>query len=130
MPGKILSFPYLTFFFLGICFLSLSCSAEEPWGKDATLVKVQSAPLDKEKPKRGIAQSLIRFHQLVISPADGPRSHFYPSSSTYALQAINKYGFFKGYILGCDRLMRENEQEWVYPLIQVGEAQLKYDPVP
>jgi len=51
----------------------------------------------------------------VISPADGPRSHFYPSSSQYTKDAMDKYGFFAGFLMGCDRLMRENNEEWIYP---------------
>lgn len=59
--------------------------------------------------------SMIRFYQKQISPIDGPRSHFYPSSSQYALLAIQKHGVLKGIALGCDRLMRENKAEWIYP---------------
>ena len=76
------------------------------------------------------AEGLIWFHQNVISPADGPRSHFVPSSSQYTLDAIRKYGFLKGYILGCDRLMRENREEWIYSKTMGPYCLLKYDPVP
>jgi putative component of membrane protein insertase Oxa1/YidC/SpoIIIJ protein YidD len=73
----------------------------------------------------------IRFHQEVISPADGPRSHFIPSSSQYTLEAMKKYGFFKGYIMGCDRLMRENSDGWVYRETRDGAGKrMKWDPVP
>jgi hypothetical protein len=66
----------------------------------------------------------------VISPADGPRSHFIPSSSQYTLDAMRKYGFFNGFILGCDRLMRENKEEWVYRTTKDGAGKgIKFDPV-
>lgn len=117
----------LRFLALLLLFSSLAI-AEEPWGKDADLsMKQGCCPLPQ---RNGIAQALIRFHQVVISPADGPRSHYYPSSSQYAMNAINKHGFLMGYILGCDRLTRENEEEWIYPKCQIGDAYLKYDPVP
>jgi putative component of membrane protein insertase Oxa1/YidC/SpoIIIJ protein YidD len=73
---------------------------------------------------------LISFHQRVITQIDGPRSHFRPSSSQYTLDAIEKYGLFKGFIRGCDRLLRENEEAWIYPerLNEHGEL-YKWDPV-
>ena len=77
------------------------------------------------------ALSLIEFHQQVISEADGPRSHFYPSSSEYMKQAIKEHGVLTGIVLGCDRLMRENSDEGIYPLTELKSGVvLKYDPVP
>lgn len=74
---------------------------------------------------------MICFHQEVISPADGPRSHFIPSSSQYTLDAMRKYGFFQGVSMGCDRLMRENKDPWVYRITFDGAGKaIKYDPVP
>lgn len=106
-------------------------SAEEPWGKDASLHNYPYPQKEKESitPKI-IAQLLIKFHQKVISPSDGPRSHFSPSSSEYAFQAISKYGFIKGFIMGCDRLQRENKDPWVYRTTIKYGKEIKYDPVP
>lgn len=89
----------------------------EPFGKDADLVCKRPPPCRKEvvsNPGVTLSDLFIRFHQEVVSPADGPRSHFYPSSSQYTLEAIHSYGFFQGWALGCDRLMRENDDPWVY----------------
>lgn len=36
------------------------------------------------------------------------RCRFYPTCSNYAMQAIEKYGVFKGVILGIKRLLRCN----------------------
>lgn len=78
-----------------------------------------------------VAEVLIGFHQSVITPIDGPRSHYLPSSSQYTLDAMRKYGFFIGFTMGCDRLMRENEDPWVYPKItDIHGYTVKYDPVP
>lgn len=106
-----------------------SCYGEEPWGKDCEINSVCN--VKKSSPLQKLAECLIHFHQEVISPADGPRSHFKPSSSQYMLDAIHKYGFFGGIPLGCDRLMRENNDPWVYPtiLLPTGE-EFKWDPVP
>ncbi len=72
---------------------------------------------------------MILFFQHSISPIDGPRSHFFPTSSQYTLDAIRKYGVFKGIALGCDRLMRENGERWVYPLQERYGHVRKIDPV-
>jgi putative component of membrane protein insertase Oxa1/YidC/SpoIIIJ protein YidD len=70
----------------------------------------------------------IWFHQNVISPVDGPRSHFKPSSSNYMLQAIQKHGFIQGYMMGCDRLLRENSDPWIYRTAVIDGALWKIDP--
>ncbi len=105
----------------------------EPWGKDADLVHPPK-PICESPPPSLLARlgiKAIRFHQDVISPADGPRSHFIPSSSQYTLEAMQKYGFFKGFTIGCDRLMRENNEEWVYRKTRDGAGKvMKWDPVP
>ncbi len=93
----------------------------DPWGKDADLCcrrvsnKCCLVPEQCPTPILGaIAEVLIDFHQTIISPADGPRSHFLPSSSQYTLEAMRTYGFYSGFLMGCDRLMRENSDPWVY----------------
>lgn len=116
----------------------LTCTkiiAEDPWGKDAELTHYQSSSANscvthETSLLARMGEACIHFHQEVISPADGPRSHFIPSSSQYTLDAIRKYGFFKGYTMGCDRLMRENDEEWVYRKTVDGQGRsMKWDPV-
>ena len=101
----------------------------EPWGRDHDLRPPSPAPVESE-PSLGtqLAHLVIRFHQQVISPVDGPRSHYRPSSSQYMKQAMTKYGFLKGYIMGCDRLLRENNEEWVYRQVRCDDGVFKYDP--
>ena len=38
----------------------------------------------------------IRAYQLLLSPLLGPSCRFYPSCSQYAIEAIEKYGFWRG----------------------------------
>lgn len=105
----------------------------DPWGKDADLAKPQAcqAPDAPPSPIARLGIKAIRFHQEVISPADGPRSHFIPSSSQYTLDAMRKYGFLTGFTMGCDRLMRENDDPWVYRKTRDGAGrEMKWDPVP
>ncbi len=42
--------------------------------------------------------------------------------------AIERYGFLRGFVMGCDRLLRENNEEWVYRKIEAGDRVFKYDP--
>ncbi len=105
----------------------------EPWGKDAGL-KTPSQQVLQEKQGTSAAawtaEKVIWFHQNIISPVDGPRSHFRPSSSGYMLEAIRKHGFIRGYLMGCDRLLRENSDEWVYRTVEYDGRILKWDPPP
>lgn len=39
---------------------------------------------------------LIKIYQYVISPAIGPKCRYTPTCSNYGLEAIKKYGAFKG----------------------------------
>lgn len=110
---KILSF----FFAVSLSFqvFSFHESGGEPWGADAELVsKSIEVPTSKHNIGQKVCQTMIQFFQNYISPIDGPRSSFCPTSSQYALEAIGKYGVLKGIALGCDRLMRENKENWVY----------------
>jgi len=107
----------------------------EPWGKDSDLRYTD--PSNSQPPIQQdrslfvrMAEQAILFHQNILSPVDGPRSHFRPSSSQYMLLAMRKYGFFEGFVLGCDRLLRENSAEWVYQTIEENGKLIKYDPVP
>ena len=49
---------------------------------------------------------LIRGYQVTIGPALPPSCRFYPSCSTYALQALAKYGLLRGSWLAARRLLR------------------------
>ena len=63
---------------------------------------------------------LIKIYQKYISPLKGVSTCKYtPTCSTYAIEAFEKYGFFKGLFLSCWRIIRCN------PFSKGG-----YDPVP
>ncbi|MDK2822991.1 MAG: uncharacterized protein PWP71_909 [Clostridia bacterium] len=49
---------------------------------------------------------VIKFYQNYISPLKGRTCRFYPTCSEYALQAINRYGFFKGSFLSLIRILK------------------------
>ncbi len=101
----------------------------EPWGKDSKLKYKSKTDAPKtHSPLVKIADKIILFHQKVLSPADGPRSNFRPTSSRYMQLAIQRYGFFKGYVMGCDRLLRENKDKWIYQTISIDGTEYKFDP--
>ncbi len=63
---------------------------------------------------------IIRFYQKAVSPTLGTgKCRFIPTCSEYALEALEKYGFWKGSYLAIKRLLR------CHPLCKGG-----YDPVP
>lgn len=53
-----------------------------------------------------IAILLVRGYQKFISPLLGQNCRFYPTCSQYAIQAYEKYGFFKGTYLAVKRVMK------------------------
>ena len=63
---------------------------------------------------------LIRFYQRYISPRRAPCCRFIPTCSEYALQAVERYGAWKGGWMAVKRLSR------CHPFYK-GDM---YDPVP
>lgn len=49
---------------------------------------------------------LIKLYQLVISPLLGPKCRYTPTCSQYGLEAIKKYGPFKGGWMALKRIAR------------------------
>ena len=49
---------------------------------------------------------LIKIYKRLISPMLGNRCRFYPSCSSYALEAITKYGAIKGSFMAFKRIIR------------------------
>lgn len=49
---------------------------------------------------------LIKIYQWLISPILGPKCRFTPSCSHYTVEALKKYGLFKGAWLAIKRIAR------------------------
>lgn len=49
---------------------------------------------------------LIKIYQKIISPVLGPQCRFTPTCSNYALEALKKYGVFKGTWLAVKRISK------------------------
>jgi hypothetical protein len=61
----------------------------------------------------------IIIYKHLLSPLFPPQCRFYPTCSEYAIQALEKYGIFKGLFLSFKRILR------CHPLSAGG-----FDPVP
>ncbi|SNX53780.1 membrane protein insertion efficiency factor YidD [Thermoanaerobacterium sp. RBIITD] len=51
---------------------------------------------------------LIKFYQKFLSPLKPKSCRFYPTCSQYAIDAIKKYGIFKGGLMAIWRIIRCN----------------------
>lgn len=71
---------------------------------------------------RRLLMAMIRFYQREISPMSPPCCRFVPSCSAYALEALEKYGVWKGGWLSLRRVLRCN------PFHR--QETIEYDPVP
>ncbi len=73
---------------------------------------------------------IIKFYQKHISAVDGNRCPMYPSCSEYANQAFQKHGFFIGWIMSCDRLVRcgRDEADIAWKIIINNDKSI-YDPL-
>ena len=57
--------------------------------------------------KRALLKA-IRFYQTAVSPLFPPRCRFIPTCSQYALEAVERYGAWKGGVLALRRFLRCN----------------------
>jgi putative membrane protein insertion efficiency factor len=55
-----------------------------------------------------LLSGLVLLYKRLISPMLGPRCRFYPSCSTYALEALQVHGAAKGTVLATYRVCRCN----------------------
>ena len=55
-----------------------------------------------------ILLSIIKCYRKYLSPLKSTKCPYYPTCSTYCMQAIKRYGAFKGGIIALWRLLRCN----------------------
>ena len=68
---------------------------------------------------RNVFILLVKFYRKFISPLKQPSCIYTPTCSQYALEALERYGFFKGGYLSLKRILR------CHPFSKGG-----FDPVP
>jgi putative membrane protein insertion efficiency factor len=66
-----------------------------------------------------VALGMIRFYQLTFSYVLGGQCRYYPSCSQYTYEAVERYGWLRGSLMGLRRISR------CHPFARGG-----YDPVP
>lgn len=80
--------------------------SEQPdYSNNIKLNYLETMNFIKNLPKN-ILILLIRGYRTFISPLFPPTCRFYPTCSTYFLQAVTKYGFLKGSYLGIKRILK------------------------
>ena len=52
--------------------------------------------------------ALLRVYQVVVSPLVGPRCKYYPSCSSYAIEAVRVHGALRGAGMAAWRVLRCN----------------------
>ncbi|MDR2546774.1 MAG: membrane protein insertion efficiency factor YidD [Lachnospiraceae bacterium] len=57
---------------------------------------------------RKAVERVIRFYQLYISPYKTTKCPYYPSCSSYAIEAVNEHGVLKGGLMAVWRILRCN----------------------
>jgi putative membrane protein insertion efficiency factor len=72
----------------------------------------------------------VKFYQKFLSGVDGNRCPMYPTCSRFCIEAVQKHGLFKGWIMTCDRLIRCGRDEiQVSQKIWLNGKAHCYDPV-
>lgn len=66
-----------------------------------------------------LALGMIRLYQMTLSGILGGQCRYYPSCSQYTYQAVERYGWIRGSLMGLRRIGR------CHPFARGG-----YDPVP
>ncbi|CAN2041840.1 conserved exported hypothetical protein [Candidatus Magnetomoraceae bacterium gMMP-15] len=70
--------------------------------------------VQKNQKEFNLSDSFVIFYRKGLNHLSAVRrGHcpMYPSCSSYSLEAIKKHGFFMGWIMTCDRLMRCGRDE-------------------
>ena len=110
---------FLTFFFN-----TSDLRSEETNDISGNVLTVKS-----EKKSSALIQPVL-FFKKYISPIDGSRCPMFPSCSQYCLDAIEKHGILKGWVMSCDRLLRCGRDEVkLSPRIWVKGVKHCFDPV-
>ncbi len=102
----------------------------EPWQEETFSARGKAREAEKTaSASQRVAQGLIRFFQIYISPVDGDRCPSYPTCSQYGVEAIQKHGAVAGLVMTFDRLIHESDEVHLAPQIRVYDSYRYFDPV-
>jgi putative component of membrane protein insertase Oxa1/YidC/SpoIIIJ protein YidD len=98
-------FLYTLFFALGAALLFGGCAVNPP------LIDPQADNSASSSETTNPALYPLLFFKKYISSADGDRCSMSPTCSSYSMDAFSRHGFFVGWMMTCDRLMRCGRDE-------------------
>lgn len=96
----------------------------------AFIVPVSIAEADQKETDRSMLSGMFQFYETVITPIDGNRCKMFPSCSRYFKNAVDRHGLLKGWVMGCDRLLRcGGDERRLSSPIWIDRKKHWYDPV-
>ena len=94
--------------------------------------KALAEPASPHDETRGFnpALWLVNLYREHVSPVDGDRCPSLPTCSSYSVQAMEKHGFFLGWMMTVDRLIHEGQEETKVSPVVFSEGKWRiFDPV-
>ncbi len=125
---RLFVFSLLFSFLLALGFVERVAAADRMKGPLLGSRETDQAPDYQISTVKLVWKGAIGFYSGLISPADGPRSPSYPTSTIYGKQAIERYGFWMGIVLIADRLFHEADIH-LGPRIILHGTERYFDPV-
>lgn len=130
-----------TFSILLACFLPRTLSAVDgdfrgPWtversshNESALKLEHNKGPSVNNSHESPVSLSPFTLYQKYVTAIDGRDCPSFPSCSTYAVQAVQRFGLFRGTLLAIDRLIHESDQIYRGPFIKTAKGLRLYDPI-
>ena len=117
-------FPAIILFVIVLCWSGIAAA------QDAHPSAVADAPQAPLAVESNPVLTPLRFLTGIITRADGERCPIAPTCSAYSVQAIQKHGLLKGWIMTSDRLMRCGRDELrLSDTVMINGRKHSHDPV-
>jgi putative component of membrane protein insertase Oxa1/YidC/SpoIIIJ protein YidD len=105
-----------------------------PWDfkepvKDNLLTFQYKKEITSNLKDKSLLLDFIKVIYKSVSSVDGDRCQMSPTCTGYSIQAIEKHGLFIGLIMTSDRLIHENNEMDLAPIVKSGNEYRFYDPV-
>jgi hypothetical protein len=104
----------------------------QDWGWESGSVPFRQQTVELDSLRKTTASRLIHLYQLHVSPKQGSRCPAYPSCSSFALQSIERYGWFQGVLMTLERLYYRESPDMLsqknYEVIEIHGDWKIYDP--
>ncbi len=113
-------------FFLTAAFIIFWFASQSVFGQEVETSNQNQAAQDETN----FILITLKYYQDIVSKADGDRCGMHPSCSAYSVEASKKHGLIIGWIMTCDRLLRDGGDEMrLSPKILVNGLPHIYDPL-